>query len=155
MLTSLWLGPPCPASVDGRFSVWPHGDSIALGYPMDRPPVAGVAEERWSLAWSTVARRRAAASVRQSCSSPALTPLETDGTITHLQSCQSEILKCEWSYPVVYRLLCQPEKGCGCLPWTGWTVQSGPSQGSGTAAGNPGIRSAAVRPSDRLDATKG
>lgn len=134
MLTSPWRGPPCLAFVDGRFSVWPHVGSIALGYPRGRTPEAGVAEERWSLAWSTEARRRAAASARQSRSSPALTPLEADRKITHLQSCQSQVLKCEWSYPVVYRLLCQPERGCGCLPWMGWTVHSGPPPGSGTAA---------------------
>lgn len=76
MPTSQWRDLPCPAFVDGSFSVWPHEGSIALGCPRGKMPEAGVAEELWSLARSTAARRRGAASGHQSRSSSALLPLE-------------------------------------------------------------------------------
>lgn len=78
MPTSQWRDLPCPAFVDGSFSVWPHGGNIALGCQKGRMPEAGVVEELWSLARSTEARRRVAASGRQSRSSFALSHLETD-----------------------------------------------------------------------------
>lgn len=158
MLTFLPGGPLCPASEGVCFCVWPHGGSTALRTE-GRRPGAGVVGGQWSWVRGIQTRRTRTASVRQSrtvqpsdTSSSDPSHLETKNKnytlncqISPLRECFLLISTGEKSYFVMYLILWQWERGCGCSPWPGWTVRSG-APGSGTSVETPGIQFVAGRP---------